>query len=257
MQLRSWKNIRLRDLRTPAIILGVFLGLFYIFNNIVMPRYVQRGKTTMVPNVVGKALDEAITMLSEAGLPGRKADVRNDKQYPEGTVVVQNPPAGAEVKFGRGVYLTVSGGEALVAVPSLRGRSLRDATFALERFALVMGSATYQISEEYPQGTIIDQDTPENSKVPTGKVINVTVSQGKSADQMPVPDVTKKTFSEAERILIQSGFRVGNITYQINADLLPNTVLEQSPKAGESTPAGQAIDLVVAQKGEKPNDLQN
>jgi beta-lactam-binding protein with PASTA domain len=253
MQLRSWKNIRLRDLRTPAIILGVFLGLFYIFNNIVMPRYVQRGKTTMVPNVVGKALDEAITMLSEAGLPGRKADVRNDKQYPEGTVVVQNPPAGAEVKFGRGVYLTVSGGEALVAVPSLRGRSLRDATFALERFALVMGSATYQISEEYPQGTIIDQDTPENSKVPTGKVINVTVSQGKSADQMPVPDVTKKTFSEAERILIQSGVR----TYQINADLLPNTVLEQSPKAGESTPAGQAIDLVVAQKGEKPNDLQN
>ncbi|MBF8294410.1 MAG: Protein kinase [Bacteroidetes bacterium] len=133
----------------------------------------------------------------------------------------------------------------------------RDATFALERFALVMGSATYQVSEEYPQGTIIDQDTPENSKVPSGMVINVTVSQGKSADQVPVPDVTKKTFSEAERVLIQAGFRVGNITYQVNADLLPNTVLEQSPKAGQSIPAGQAIDLVVAQKGEKPNDLQN
>lgn len=255
--MKSWKKIKLKDLRNPAIVLIGFLIVFYIFNNIVMPQYVQQGKTTEVPNVVGKGLDEALKMLSDAGLPGKKAGVRTDKQYPEGTVVVQNPAAGSEVKFGRGVYLTVSGGDPLVVVPSLRGQSLRDATFSLERVGLVMGSTTYQVSEEYPQGTIIDQDTPQSSKVPNGKVINVTVSQGKNADQVPVPDIIKKTFSEAERIVIQAGLRVGNITYQVNADLLPNTVIEQFPKAGQLVPAGQAIDLVVAQKGEKSNELQN
>jgi beta-lactam-binding protein with PASTA domain len=234
-----------------------FLIIFYLFNSIVMPRYVQQGKTTKVPNVVGKGLDEALKMLTDAGLPGNKAGIRTDKQYPEGTVVVQNPAAGSEVKFGRGVYLTVSGGEPLVAVPSLRGQSLRDATFSLERVGLVMGSTTYQVSEEYPQGTIVDQDILQTSKVPSGKVINVTVSQGKNADQVPVPDVMKKSFSEAERIVIQAGLRIGNITYQVNADLLPNTIIEQFPKAGQLVPAGQPIDLVVAQKGEKPNDLQN
>jgi serine/threonine-protein kinase len=222
-----------------------------------MPRYVEQGKTTKVPNVVGKGLDEALKLLNDTGLPGKKAGTRADKQYPEGTVVVQNPPAGAEVKYGRGVYLTVSGGELLVVVPSLRGQSLRDASFSLERVGLVMGSATYQVSEEYPQGTIIDQDTPLSSKVSSGKVINVTVSQGKNADQLPVPDVMKKTFSEAERIVIQAGLRVGNITYQVNADLLPNTIIDQFPKAGQLVPAGQAIDLVVAQRGEKQNDLQD
>lgn len=251
------KNILLKRFRTPAILIACFLAVFYIFNNVVMPRYVQQGKTTKVPNVVGKTLDEAVKLLTDAGLPGKKAGVRTDKQFPEGTVVVQNPPSGAEVKFGRGIYLTVSGGEPLVFVPSLRGQTLRDATFSLERVALVMGSTTYQVSEEYPQGTIIDQDTPQSTKVSSGNVINVTVSQGKNADQVPVPDVTKKTFTDAERIVIQAGLRIGNITYQINAELLPNTVIEQFPKSGQLVPGGQAIDLVVAQKGEKTNDLQN
>ncbi|MGA3243572.1 MAG: PASTA domain-containing protein [Bacteroidota bacterium] len=256
--MKSLKKIKLKDLRTPAISLVGFLVVFYLFNSIVMPRYVQQGKTTKVPNVVGKGLDEALKLLADAGLPGKKVSIpRSDKQYPEGTVVVQNPAAGSEVKFGRGVYLTVSGGEPLVVVPSLRGQSLRDATFSLERVGLVMGSTTYQVSEEYPQGTIIDQDILLSSKVPSGKVINVTVSQGKNADQVPVPDVIKKSFSEAERIVIQAGLRVGNITYQVNAELLPNTVMDQFPKAGQLVPAGQPIDLVVAQKGEKLNDLQN
>ena len=77
------------------------------------------------------------------------------------------------------------------------------------------------------------------------------------SDQAPVPDVIKKSFSGAERIIIQAGLRMGNITYQINTELLPNTVIEQSPKSGEPVPSGRAIDLVVAQRGEKPNDIQN
>jgi eukaryotic-like serine/threonine-protein kinase len=234
--MAKMKKIRAGDLKTPAIALGVLILLFYLFNNVLMPRYVQQGKTTTVPNVVGKTLEAAVQELAAVGLPGKKADTRTDKQYPEGTVVVQNPPAGSEVKFGRGIYLTVSGGEPLVVVPGLRGKTLRDATFALEGVGLVLGAARYEVSEEYPQGTIIDQDTPENTKVPSGRVINVVVSQGRSSDQVPVPDVTGKTFSEAEKIVIQAGLRIGNITYKVNADLLPNTVMDQYPKAGELVP---------------------
>jgi beta-lactam-binding protein with PASTA domain len=166
-----WKKIRPKHLKKPAIILGILIVVFYLFNNIIMPRYVQRGKTTKVPNVVGKPLDQAIKMLSDAGLVGKKAETRTDKQYPEGTVVVQTPPSEAEVKFGRGIYLTVSGGEPLVVVPGLRGLTLRAATFSLEKSSLALGTVKYELSEEYPQGNVIDQDIPENSKVPNGKVI--------------------------------------------------------------------------------------
>jgi eukaryotic-like serine/threonine-protein kinase len=252
-----WKQIRPRQFKKPAIVLAILLVLFYLFNNIFMPRYVQQGKTTKVPNVIGKPLDQAFKLLADAGLVGKKAETKSDKQYPEGTVVVQIPPADAEVKFGRGIYLTVSGGEPLVVVPGLRGLTLRAATFSLEKAGLALGTLRYEASEDYPLGNVIDQETPENTKVLNGKVINLVVSQGKSGDQVPVPDLTKRTFSEAEKIVILAGLRVGNITYQVNAELLPNTVIDQFPKPGQSVPTGQAIDLVVAQKGEKVNDLQN
>jgi beta-lactam-binding protein with PASTA domain len=255
--MTSWKKIRPRQLAKPAIALAVLLLLFYVFNNVFMPRYVQQGKTTKVPNVVGKPLDQAFKLLVDAGLVGKKADTRTDKQYPEGTVVVQIPPADAEVKYGRGIYLTVSGGEPLVLVPGLRGLTLRAATFSIEKAGLSLGTLRYEVSEEYPQGNVIDQDTPENTKVPNGRVVNLVVSQGKSGDQVPVPDLTKSTFSEAEKTVILAGLRVGNITYQVNAELLPNTVIDQFPKPGQLVPTGQAVDLVVAQKGEKSNDLQN
>jgi beta-lactam-binding protein with PASTA domain len=252
-----WKKIHLKHLRKLAIALAILMVVFFVFNNIFMPRYVQQGKNTKVPNVVGKPLDQSLKLLSEAGLVGKKADTRTDKQYPEGTVVVQNPPADAEVKFGRGIYLTVSGGEPLVVVPGLRGLSLRAATFSLEKVGLTLGAIRYEVSEEYPQGNVIDQDTPESSKVANGRAVNLVVSQGRSGDQVPVPDLTKRTFSEAEKIVILAGLRVGNISYQVSAELLPNTVIDQFPKSGQMVPTGQAIDLVVAQKGEKVNDLQN
>ncbi|MBM4161700.1 MAG: PASTA domain-containing protein, partial [Ignavibacteria bacterium] len=88
-------------LKLPAVVLGVALLLFFLLDNVVMPRYVQQGKTTKVPHVVGKKLDEALQILAVNGLVGKKAEVRTDKRYPEGTVVQQNPAADSEVKFGR------------------------------------------------------------------------------------------------------------------------------------------------------------
>lgn len=246
------KKILLKRLRIPAIIFGVLLVLFFILDDVVMPRYVQFGKTTHVPNVVGKPLDEAIQILEETGLEGKKSDVRPDKQYPEGIVVVQNPFADAEVKFGRGVYLTISGGEALVSVPGLRGRSVRDATFTLERYGLVLGSTRYETSDELPQGTVIDQDVAEGTRVSNGRVIDVVVSMGKSGERVQAPHVVKKSYTEAEQIILQAGLKIGNVTYQINEELLPNTIIDQFPRVGELVVPGQAIDLFVAKKGEKP-----
>lgn len=250
--MTSKKKTLTSRLKTPAIVFGILVALFFLFDKVIMPRYVQQGKTTKVPNVVGRNLDEAIKLLADQGLVGKKADTRTDKQYPEGTVVLQNPPTNAEVKFGRGVYLTVSGGEMLFPVPGLRGRSVRDATFALERNGLVLGNIRYEVSDDFPQGTIIDQEVPEGTKVSTGKVINVVVSQGKSGDRVLVPDVIKKTLTEAEKIITQAGLKLGNVSYQINKDLLPNTVVDQYPRPNELIVPGQAIDLFVAKKEEHP-----
>jgi beta-lactam-binding protein with PASTA domain len=72
-----------------------------------------------------------------------------------------------------------------------------------------------------------------------------------------VPDVSSKTLTEAEKVLTGKGFRIGKITYQINLDFLPNTILEQYPRAGVLMQLGTVIDLIVAQKTEMKAKSEN
>lgn len=241
------------------LLVGVlgFLFVYLLVDNVVMPLYVQQGKSTRVPSVLGMPIEEAQKVLADSGLGFKETEPKTDKQYPVGAVAQQNPSPGAEVKFGRNVYLTVSGGEVLVLVPSLRGKSVREGTFTLERFGLLLGVITYEVSLEFPENTIVDQGIASGTTVKKGSKINIIVSQGKSADRLPVPKVIMKALTEAERTVVQQGFRVGNVTYQVNLDLLPNTVIDQYPRAGELAASGTTIDLFVAKKPDSPIKVEN
>ncbi len=254
----DFRNLEYRRyLKQAGLALGILLVLMFLVNNLLMPYYVQQGKTTKVPSVVGENVDDAVKILRQAGLTPRVAETRIDKQFPIGSVALQNPQGGSEVKFGRGVYLTVSGGEPLVEVPSLRGKSLRDARFTLERTALVLGAIQYRTSSEFSENTIIEQAIPEGTEVKNGSKIGVTVSQGRDSTKTPVPNVTMKSLIEAQKVLDQTGYKIGSITYRMNPDLLPNTVLDQLPKAGELLSLGQPVSLVVSQKGEVRDSTSN
>ena len=77
--------------------------------------------------------------------------------------------------------------------------------------------------------------------------VDVTVSLGPLSQSVIVPSLVGRSLSEAKSVLDSAGIVVGNITYMASADLLPNTVLEQYPRAGDLVQHGQAIDLVVVQ----------
>src|SRR3990172_7850191 len=254
--MKSFRDV-LPALKFFAILCGVLLVLFFIVDDIVMPRYVQQGETTKVPSVVGMNVEVALKMLEEAGLEGKQAEIRADKTVPEGAVAAQIPAAGSEVKFGRGVYLTVSGGETLTAVPGLRGKSVRDAALTLERFNLKLGDVTYQVSTSFPENTVIDQAIPPGTNVRSGSPISVVASQGPSAARTPAPNLVRKPLAEAERILIQAGLKPGNITFQVNNNLLPNTIIDQYPRPGGFAAAGQGIDLFVSQRADQKTNLEN
>lgn len=237
-----------------AIILFILIIVFLIVDDVVMPSYVQHGKTTKIPNVIGMPLEDAQRVLQEAGVNPKESERKPDRHYPIGTVISQNPPPNSEVKYGRGVYLVVSGGEQMITVPDLKAKSIREASFTLERYGLKIGSIQYEASEEFFENTIIRQEPSAGARVSQSSSVNVVVSQGRPGEKELVPNVVGKTLSEAERILLQSGFVLGRITEQLSINLLPNTVVEQYPRAGELAKKGQPIDLIIAQVGEtKPS----
>jgi beta-lactam-binding protein with PASTA domain len=238
-----------RYVRRLGYVLAALVVLFLLLNYIVLPAYVYHGGTLTVPNVEGMSRDSAITLLKSVSLEPRESETRTDSRYPAGTVLQQIPAPESVVKPGRRIYLSLSGGEMLVTVPQLRGLSTRDARFTLERYNLQMGTTTYATSDTYPENTIVDQSVHPNVKVTRGTTVNVIVSRGMLTDEIAVPEVGGKSLREATDILKRKGLTVGNITYHVDENLLPNTVAEQYPRPGDMVQRGQAVDLFVVKEG--------
>jgi beta-lactam-binding protein with PASTA domain len=235
--------------------LVAFILLFLGFNDLLMPWYVRKGGIQEVPPVVGMSFNDAKHRLDSLGFETRQGDIRMDREHPAGIVIAQNPLNGDKVKHGRRVYLTVSGGEIRVAVPNLKGRTMRDAKFALEREGLKLGTIDYATSEDFPASTVFGQSIPPETNVKRDTYVSITVSQGSSMQKVGVPDITGKTLPDAEALLVSVGLKKGNVTYIASSDMLPNTVVDQYPRVGEMVLVGQAVDLFVVQEGEKHKDV--
>ena len=234
-------------------LLGIVLLvlLFFVCNDVLMPWFVNRGETANVPAVVGLSFDRAKEVLDSLDLEAREGDTRTSEVYPVGTVMAQNPQSGTSVKLGRRVYLVLSGGEQLALVPNLKGKTVRDAKFALERNGLKIGSVVYAMNDSFPPNTVINQNISPSAKLRRGTRVSVVASQKSVVDKVEVPDVVGRPLAEAGRILANKGLRVGTINYQDSPNLLPNTVLDQYPRASDFVGYGQTIDLFVVHSGEK------
>jgi serine/threonine-protein kinase len=252
---RQWKKyLTSKTAKKVYLALALILVLFVVCNDLVIPWYVNQGGIVKVPAVTGKTFEEAVRILDSVGLEPRKGDVRSDRSHKAGLVIIQNPLPEHEVKRGRRVYLTISGGEQQVVVPNIKGRTLRDARFALEREGLQLGAVEYQPSDQFPVNTIVEQKTAAGAMVKRDTYVSIVVSQGATNQMVSVPDLEGKTLTDAEALLLGAGLKRGNITYAPSADLLPNTVLEQFPRKGELVAKDQPVDLVVVQGGEKKKD---
>ena len=238
------------------LVAGILIALFVLLNYFLLPLYVKGGGTMTVPVSTGRTFDDARRMLDSLGLQAVEAGSRPDPKVAAGLVVLQNPPGGAVVKVGRRVYLTLSGGEVLVAVPRLRGLSARDSRFTLERSGLLLGTMDYDTSNVFPENTIISQSLPPGSRVARGTGIGVVVSRGRTAQEVLVPELTGRTLTEAQKILAEKGLGVGTLTYQPSFELLPNTVVDQYPRGGSMLAAGGSVDLFIVRAGKPKEEIQ-
>lgn len=235
-------------LKKLGIIFGALFVLFFLFNNVLMPLYVKQSETVEVPNVTGMNFRDAKRTIEEAGLEVKQGENRYDETKPIGMILDQNPPPGQDVKVGRRIYLYPCGGEQLIEVPKLTGRSLRDARFTLEQRGLEIGDVVTKFSNEYPDESIISQIIQPGSKVKRNSQIDLIVSNGPEIGSLRVPDLVGKTLDEARKIIIDSKLKIGKITYQASSDVTPGKVLDQYPKKDKSANETTAVDLFISKK---------
>ncbi len=226
------------------IVLSSIFILIFVTDAWIMPAIVHSRAEIKIPDVTGKTAEEAMGLLAAKDLNPQVYDTAPHPNIPPGNVVYQNPVASSVVREGRNVYLTVSGGEERIAMPNLRGRSLRDARITLEQMEFRIGKVAYEPSE-LPAESVVSQNIPPGKRVPKNSVVEITVSGG-SDIEVEIPYVVGFNLDEAQQKLLENGLRLGTVSYRESGSFLPNTVLAQSPLAGDPIAPNGAVNLTVA-----------
>ncbi|RJP82171.1 MAG: PASTA domain-containing protein [Candidatus Zixiibacteriota bacterium] len=240
-----------------AVLLALlfFSTLLLAMDKVILPMYTRHNQIVEVPEVVEMQLEEAEKTLKRAGFILLVEAEKYDDHYPAGTIINQNPEAFTETKPGRRVYVTISSGERLIIMPNLVGKAERDAFFTATAAGLTLREEDvgYEYSFYYPAGVIMSQSIPAGTSLNKDTRIHVTSSLGKLPEEFTIPNLVGQPLDRARKILLTSGLTVGEVKYIMHQDLLPNTVMKQTPNAGRPAEAGQPVELVVsALKGEQP-----
>jgi beta-lactam-binding protein with PASTA domain len=194
-----------------------------------------------VPTVVGADQANAEAKLRQEGFSTDTTPKTSEQ--PAGRVIGQDPSGGTKADKGSTVQLTVSSGPQQVAVPPVVGLTLASAQGRLDKVGLKSGQRE-ENSGTVEKGRVISASPGEGEKVDKGSTVTLVVSSG--PEQADVPDVTGRSFDEAQSTLQNAGFKVNRTDKESDKD--PGTVLSQNPKGGTQANAGATVALTVAKE---------
>ena len=72
------------------------------------------------------------------------------------------------------------------------------------------------------------------------------VSRGAPPDYYIIPDVVNFSLNRARKAIINEGLRVGELIYEFQPDLVPNTIIEQNMTAGMRVSFPASINLLIS-----------
>jgi beta-lactam-binding protein with PASTA domain len=214
---------------------------------------VRGAEQTMVPDVVGKELTQALLELQVKELYPRLLLRYSQTSSDRGLILEQEPKSGTIVKAGRRVRLVVSQGVIVNKVENFIGRSLNDVKMDLQAlYAQANGVALlsvkepvmYDFSSETP-GTILAQKPEPGTDISGPLTLEFVVSKGRENTSVTVPNLTGMKISEALGVIGNTG-----INFQFNiknrgGDEKGETVVYQTPPANATAPLSAIVDITV------------
>jgi hypothetical protein len=131
-----------------------------------------------------------------------------------------------------------------VIVPDITGLWEPEARDALQQAGLTLQAGGTRYSTDVVQGRVMDQDPPAGTVLSSGGAVTVIVSAG--AETVTVPSLIGVDIGSARRDLTGLGLAVSVRTVESTAPV--DTVIELSPEAGTTVPAGSVVNITVASR---------
>ena len=155
--------------------------------------------------------------------------------------------------FGSGavaVYTVFFTGD--ITVPPLRERTAVEAVEELKRLDLV--AQIENVASALPEGRVLGQAPEAGTRTRKKQVVVLQVSRG--GELHAVPDLRGQTLANAQSVIKEQGFALGDVIRIKDKGHEPGTVIAQSPASPANIPVAKKIDLLV-QDGAAPSANNN
>lgn len=151
----------------------VIIGAWVFFN-------LQKPKTLVVPDLVGKSADIAREELQSMQLELRVLREQTSDTHPRGAIISLAPAAGAEIKEGSKVNAIVSSGSRFVDLPDFRGMELSEVRELIAELNLRLEQTDieYVRDRELPKNFVLSQTPEPLLKVERYTRVKLTLSNG-------------------------------------------------------------------------------
>lgn len=211
--------------------------------------YTSHGEAIEVPQMTGLQLNELNRVDPKGNFRFVVIDSVFDERYERGAIFLQDPPPGSRVKSGRKIYLTVVATQPeTVKMPDLVDLSLRQALSGIRSAGLKVERLEY-VSNMAKNAVLAQkferQEILPGTEILKGSAIELVLGKGLHDEKADIPDLFKKTDSEAFTLIHQSSLNIGLLIYSDPMNKENARVYRQSPSAGRDGKAdfGAFIDL--------------
>lgn len=226
---------------------GVFL-LLVIFI-LLLGVITRHGKSSTVPYVVGKNINDVESQLSDAGFETVIQDSVYYDSLPPGVVIKQVPDADAVVKVNRTVYVIINRFVPPdISMPNIIGYSLRNAQYTLESMGLRLGDTTTRV--DFAKNTVLEmsingKEIKPGDKIKVGSRIDLVIASGRGEDQIQIPKLIGLQLADARVLMEQLGLTIGALVKNSDVVDIENAYIyrqEPMPGKGRIRP-GQMMDV--------------
>ena len=248
----------MKKIFTSLVIAAVIVLALVFGSKIYLDIATMHGKVLIVPDFTNMTVAEAEKLAADSEVRIDVVDSLYVKRMAKGHIYRQNPKAGAQVKKGRRILITINAKNSKkVEMPDLIGYSMRQATAELQSRGLVLGRLIYRedmatdnVLAQRFKGQAIDAGV----KVETGSVIDLVVGLNESDNQALVPDLVGMRCITATDAVHGNSLNVRTVfdsSVKDYNDSLMAVVYRQMPEAQTSELKGSQVTMYLTVNEEK------
>lgn len=256
------QNVIARNLILAVSAVLVFVAVSAVALNV----FTRHNQYKRVPDFVGVQLSDVKRMAGRENLRIEILDSIYAPVYDGGTVLEQQPVAGAEVKSGRRIFVTVASyRQKMVGVPYVTGYSLRQAKNMLEMAGLEIAEIRYvnNIATNNILAMLNGRDTVRrnsNLQLEIGSGVTLVAGRSEFAAPVEVPKIVGLSLGEAKSRLWERGLNVGKVKTDDGINPLNQKdarVYNQLPSYGHMAGLGDKVGFSLTLDEKKTDDGSN